>query len=202
MKAVRIWLKVCLLALAFSVAGCASISSEVDHTFEFDAFRDSSDIQVLRYRYGNDNGYGTKTSDNEIESGLIIQSRGITGKMVLGKSLYVKWRIKSTKQDYEDAVNLETRLPLDMKNQRIRFIIEGPQLYVYVISREDVRPFFKQSDISRLDAYASTPRLRAFKGYVRNRVIQIYPQRLIDPHIPAEFRIPVSSSATTATPSN
>jgi hypothetical protein len=54
--------------------------------------------------------------------------------MLLGDDLYVKWRIKSTGEIYEDTVDLRNRLPEDMHRQRIRFVVWGPQLYVYLIS--------------------------------------------------------------------
>ena len=48
--------------------------------------------------------------------------------------MYVKWRIKSTGQIHEDTVDLRSRLPRDIKDHRIYFVIKGEQLYVYLIS--------------------------------------------------------------------
>jgi len=56
--------------------------------------------------------------------------------MLRGDFLYVKWRIKSTGQVYEDTVDLRRRLPADITDHRIHFIVKGPQLYVYLITPE------------------------------------------------------------------
>ena len=56
--------------------------------------------------------------------------------MLRGDFLYVKWRIKSTGMVYEDTVDLRNRLPADIKDHRVTFIIRGPQLYVYLIPPE------------------------------------------------------------------
>ena len=56
--------------------------------------------------------------------------------MLRGDFLYVKWRIKSTGMVYEDTVDLRNRLPADIKDHRVTFIIRGPHLYVYLIPPE------------------------------------------------------------------
>jgi len=53
--------------------------------------------------------------------------------MPLGDALYVKWRDKTTGHKYEDTVDLRPLLPRDMTHQRIHFVVDGPQLYVYLI---------------------------------------------------------------------
>jgi len=56
------------------------------------------------------------------------------GPIQRGDFLYVKWREKSTGSIYEDTVDLRQRLPADIKDHRIHFMIRGPQLYVFLIS--------------------------------------------------------------------
>lgn len=56
--------------------------------------------------------------------------------MLRGEFLYVKWRLKSTGQIYEDNVDLRQRLPTDIKDHRIHFAINGTQLYIYLIAPE------------------------------------------------------------------
>lgn len=56
--------------------------------------------------------------------------------MLRGEFLYVKWRLKSTGQVYEDNVDLRQRLPDDIKDHRVHFIIHGAQLYIYLITPE------------------------------------------------------------------
>ncbi len=59
--------------------------------------------------------------------------------MLRGGFLYVKWRILSTGQVYENNIDLRERLPADIKDHRVTFLIRGPQLYVYLITH-DRRP--------------------------------------------------------------
>lgn len=54
--------------------------------------------------------------------------------MPVGEFLYVKWRVRATGQVYEERVSLRNRLPVDMKDHGLTFVIEGPQLYVYLIT--------------------------------------------------------------------
>ncbi len=54
--------------------------------------------------------------------------------MLRGDVLYVKWRNKASGQIYEDTVDLRRRLPANITDQRIHFMVKGPQLYVYLIS--------------------------------------------------------------------
>lgn len=189
------WLKTWLLLMVMALAACAPMSSGtaqsvgrmVDHSFAFDAFRDSRDVEILQYRYGDDGGFNTRSTPAEIQSGKGIMSANTTGDMLLGKDLYVKWRIKSTGQVIEDTVDLTSRLPFNMKRKRLRFIVEGEKLYVYVISREEVRPYFSPADAARIRSDAKSPRERALVGFGRNSVVLIYPEKQIDPHVPADL---------------
>jgi len=53
--------------------------------------------------------------------------------------LYVKWRDKTTGKIYEDRVDLTKRLPPseEMYEQKIYFLVEDNQLYVYLIPRTE-----------------------------------------------------------------
>ena len=54
--------------------------------------------------------------------------------MRVGGSLFVKWRIKSTGAVHEDTVDLRPRLPPDITDHRVHFIVRGSRLHVYLIS--------------------------------------------------------------------
>jgi len=83
---------------------------------------------VLDYQYSKD-----KPEPWQYRDGHIGQRRNINGPFPRGDSLYVKWRIKSTGEVFEDTVSLRERLPADITRNRIHFVIKGPQLYVYLI---------------------------------------------------------------------
>lgn len=128
-----------LLALALLLAGCASKPRLVYHSFGFDMLADSPDAELLDYRYGTSMQPGARPSEWSLKQGKIRQYAGTTGEMVLGDSLYAKWRNKSTGEVLEDTVPLSGRLPGDITNHQVYFVIEGRQLHVYLIS-PDFRP--------------------------------------------------------------
>lgn len=121
---------VCLLV---GLTSCAVTRPPVvDHAFGFNAIRDSPDIEILDYRYGS----REPDSARYREGDHVPQRGGIRGPFRRGNSLYVKWRIKSTGEIHENVVNLKSRLPTDITQQEIYFVIKGAQLYVYLISPE------------------------------------------------------------------
>jgi hypothetical protein len=109
--------------------------------------------------------------------------------MRVGKDLYVKWRIKATGEVLEDTVDLQTAWPHSLKDMEIYFIIEGKQLYVYLIKQLDNRPYFTTMEVVNIDQFAArSPRQRALNTFVRRYVTMIYPQRQLDPHLPPDLR--------------
>lgn len=49
-------------------------------------------------------------------------------------NLYVKWRVLSDDKVYEETVDLRKRLPKDLTDWTVYFLVAGPQLYIYLIS--------------------------------------------------------------------
>ena len=60
--------------------------------------------------------------------------------MLVGDFLYVKWRIRGESQIYDANVNLRSRLPKNMLDNTIYFVIRGPQLYVYLVTPKHSPP--------------------------------------------------------------
>lgn len=54
--------------------------------------------------------------------------------MILGDTLYVKWRLKATGEVLEDTVDLKSRLPRDISGHEIYFVIKEQLLWVYLVS--------------------------------------------------------------------
>lgn len=126
------WLFV--LFAMFSIAACASGPEVVDHAFSFDTRVDNqNDVEVLDYRYG-DSKLPVRAAEENVKAGKQFMVAGVHGPMLRGSFLYVKWRIKTTGQVYEDTVDLRNRLPADITDCRIHFLVRGPQLYVYLIT--------------------------------------------------------------------
>jgi hypothetical protein len=143
------------------LAGYATGQSLTRHAFSFDARRDSPNVEVLDYRYGNSKLVGTRAEEPLVKDGQIAQMTNVTGPMLRGDSLYVKWRIKKSGEVYEDTVDLRSRLPTDITNHRLYFVVKGTQLYVYLISPETEKraeselpgPLRKYSDLKVTTIY-------------------------------------------------
>jgi hypothetical protein len=120
----------------FAFAGYVSAQTLIDHAFSFDARRESRDVEVLDYRYGNSGVHGTRADEESLKQGRIAQVANTFGPMPRADMLYVKWRMKKTGEIVEDTVDLRSRLPADMYEHRVHFVIRGRQLYVFLISPE------------------------------------------------------------------
>ncbi len=147
-----------LCALAFSIAGCATDSTNplnsrmlgqperVTYDFEF-TMLDTPDIELMEYRLETESPthiFRTVKVNTQQAGWVVLQTHNV-GAMPYYRPtrLYVKWRIKSTGQEYQDTVDLTHRLPKDMEDSRLTFRMEGShlgkQLFVYLSTRE-LRP--------------------------------------------------------------
>ena len=188
----NMWCVLIVCSLVLALTACSAVSNIVDnrtlHSINFRPGRDTVNVELLYYRYGSANEFGLRTTPAEAVAGLAIAGVQMTGELPVGADFYAKWRVVSTGQIIEDTVNLKSRLPFYMHKQEIRPIIEGSQLYIYLISYDTVRPYFTSDEIFKIDSYASNIRQRAIAQYARSKVIQIYPTRIEDPQLPATFR--------------
>ena len=113
------------------LTACA-IGQVVNHSFGFDTRRDGQDALILDYRYGTSK-LPVRAPEAAVQRGETFTFNSVTGPMVRGDSLYVKWRIKTTGQIYEDTVDLRNRLPEDITDHKVYFMVKGSQLIVYLI---------------------------------------------------------------------
>jgi hypothetical protein len=126
---------VAIPALLTLLMACASARLE-NHTFGFDARSDSPDAEILDYRYGQSKQPGARPAEWQFKEDRVPQGNMITGGMLRPDELFVKWRLKSSGDVFQDTVDLRKRLPADIANRTIYFVVKGPQLYVYLISPE------------------------------------------------------------------
>ncbi len=130
------WAQCLVVALLLAVAaGCANPVQAVNaaqyHAFGFDARQDSPDTEILAYRYGSVNIGQLRMPYWKDEKEGSRQATGIHATMSIEGGLYVKWRLRSTGQVFEDTVDLRVVLPNDYRNQWVYFVAKGPQLFVY-----------------------------------------------------------------------
>lgn len=163
------------LTLVWLVA-CASGPKHTEHAFEYHVTTDSPDVELLDYRYGD---YSmTRVPEWQITEGRVRQGGIINGVFPRGDALYVKWRIKATGEIFEDIVDLKKRLPEDIARHRIYFVIKGSQLYVYLISPENLNPnpCPSREELRRLGA-ADSPDDRIFSMFCYRKITTIYPDK-------------------------
>lgn len=162
--------------MLYALTACAT--GLTYHSFDFDARRDSPDVEVLDYQYGNSKQPGVRNPDYLRNGGRSLQSAGIYGEMLRGDFLYVKWRLKKTGEVYEDTVDLKSRLPADITDHRIHFVIRGPQLYVYLISPEKLNPnpCPSRDELRRLGK-SDEPYDKVFSMYCYRKITALYPDQ-------------------------
>lgn len=122
------WLLVVLASLL--LAGCAGNSDLVRHGFAFDFIDDSHDAELIEYRYGT-SAYGRS---ERVRQGRTSQQWSVFGEIRRGDDLYVKWKLKATGEVFEQTIDLKDRLPADIEDCRVYFLVRGLQLYVYLIT--------------------------------------------------------------------
>lgn len=131
--------------IIYGCTGCSlggTVGNHPLHSFSFDTNEDSPDAEVLDYEYGTNRQVGTYANKERVAMGQHFAYGGSAGRIPRGDFLSVKWRIKNPANPtkyigyYGDKVDLRKRLPDDITGLRVHFVIKGPQLYVYLISRE------------------------------------------------------------------
>ena len=152
------WLGVFAL---LAVAACATGAATVRHSFEFDMRKDDQHAIVLDYRYG-ESALPVRAPDWVVAEGKGIAFNAVGGPRVRGDVLRVKWRDTETGRVHEDSVDLRRRLPPDIAEHIVYFMIRGERLHVYLVSPEGVeRP---------PGMPASGPR-----RYSQRKVVTLYP---------------------------
>jgi len=142
----RAWLVLVVVVLGGLLSACATGPKLVPHAFSFDGRKDGwhENVDLLAYSYG-DRYHMVRNSLDSPRSQVfpgrtaLPSGTGVNGPMPVGEFLHVKWRIKDTGEVLEDRVDLRGRLPKDMSDHELTFVIDGQQLYVYIMTpREQV----------------------------------------------------------------
>lgn len=124
-----------VLIVSLAIAGCA-VSHAVEHGFAFDAIWESPEVQVLDFRYGRSSNLATMARPPGNTDPKVPQASSTYGPMPRPDRLIVSWRIRATGQLVEETVDLDRRLPADIKARRVHFVIKGHHLCVYVVSKD------------------------------------------------------------------
>jgi hypothetical protein len=132
MARVAFWLG--LVFFISILSACASAQHLPNHSFEFHAARDSPEVEILDYRYGDSKQPGARASEWDKSIGRVQMGGAVYGAMLRGDFLYVKWRVKATSKIYEDTADLKACLPRDITEHTIYFVVRGTQLNVYLVT--------------------------------------------------------------------
>lgn len=130
----------CLLTLLLALQACATGPQLVNHSFSFNGWSDSwysgpdSNVQLQEFSYGNQYHMTRKIVDSDEE--FLAPRLGIHGPMPVGEFLYVRWRLKNTGEMIKHQVDLRNRLPKDMSDQTLTFVIKHKELYVYLVTNK------------------------------------------------------------------
>lgn len=143
----RGWMALWVLAL---LTACASGPKLVSHAFSFNGLNDkwAESVDLLAYAYGD--GYHKVRDDlSDPRASLFVgkpslPGNSVNGPMPLGEFLYAKWRLKTSGEVREQRVDLRGRLPQDMTDHELTFVIDGRQLYVYVVTPVPQKPWGKE----------------------------------------------------------
>ncbi|HEY9097073.1 MAG TPA: hypothetical protein VIN35_15105 [Hydrogenophaga sp.] len=135
------WLAAVVLGMA--LAACATGPKLVNHSFSFSGLNDGwmNSVALLAYAYG-DQYYRVRNDIDKPRSGVFAgkdrlpPGDGVSGPMPVGDFLYVKWRFLETGEILESKVDLKGRLPADMTDHELTFVIDGRQLHVFVVTPE------------------------------------------------------------------
>jgi hypothetical protein len=147
--------------------GCAIGPRQVFHGFNFNGWHDgwysgpNSNVQLQEYSYGDQ--YHMVREKVKPGESRIPANTSVSGPMPVGEFLYVRWWLKDSAEMVEHRVDLRDRLPRDMKDQDITFVIDGKDLYVYLVTNKGKE-------------YGTPPVLKTWisKQYV---TYEIYPNR-------------------------
>lgn len=154
-----------LAGLLLALAGCATGQSAklVNHSFSFDGGYDGwkQSIDLLEYSYGDQY---LMVRRKAAQGEALGSQAGVSGPMPVGDFLYVRWRLKSSGEQIEQRVDLRDRLPKDMTDHELTFVLEGRQLFVYVVTPE------------RKKTYGEPPVLKTWRSNFA-RAYEIYPNR-------------------------
>ncbi|BDT69068.1 hypothetical protein os1_32560 [Comamonadaceae bacterium OS-1] len=172
-------------AMATFLTACASGGPRVvDHSFQFDAVWDSPEIEILDFKYGDSKLPGLRTPDWVFKTtGRSFQNTSVSGPMIVGDSLYVKWQIRSTGEIYQDTVDLRQRLPRDVEDHIVRFVVKGSQLSIYVIAREKLNPnpCMLHGDPRELAKITGKSDDKVYGIFCSSQILKIYPEVKILP---------------------
>ena len=124
------------------LSACAFPQRVAFHSFSIDGRYDnwSETIDLLAFDYGSKNYHLSNAVDDpnymfyKENKTSLPPTENTHGYIPVGEYLYVKWRVKETGEVLSERVDLRPILPYDMDHHTVTFVIDGRQLYVYLVT--------------------------------------------------------------------
>lgn len=159
----------------YAVAGIVNDlkGNTVTHGFEFNAHTDSPDIEILNYEYSTRKPHRDDLLG--VGGNRVTQASHISGGFPRGDFVYMKWRVRSTGEVFEDRVDLRSRIPGSIKDKKIYCVIDGGQLYILLIDFWEYKKRVTTEELNKSRAEATTPLKRVLSSNILHHVQQIYP---------------------------
>lgn len=153
-----------LLALTITAAlsACATLKGIVDHHFAFDVSQDQQNAVILDFRYGASKA-PVRAPEHLVKKNRPFFQRSVSGPMLRGDDLYMKWRSITTGNVYEATVDLRNVLPANIDEHIIYPMVKESQLFIYLVTPE----------VRSHDTLAIGP-----SKYKSRKIIQIYPAQI------------------------
>lgn len=118
----------------FSQTACTEENRVVAHGVDADFGRDSPNLVVDEFHYGQSKGPGMHMMN---EDGRGTGNPSSYGETLMPDEVLVKWHDTTTGKSYEDKVDMRKRLgsPSDLKGKHVYFLIDQfeNQLYIYLV---------------------------------------------------------------------
>lgn len=104
-------------------------------------FQDNPDVQVLDYWYGqSEKDTLIRMPAFRIKQGIPNQADSSAGLTERGDYLFVKWKDKKTGDIFDEKADLRYRLPNDITDTKVYFIVKENKLFVYLVTYKPKAP--------------------------------------------------------------
>ncbi len=119
-----------LTACAGISVSSSGITRWAYYTMEFHRW-DRPTTTVIDYQYSANGKVFVQWDRALLAAGRYSGGGGRTGWYPIPDKLYVKWKLDATNEVFEETVDLRSRLPFQMEEKQLYFLVWDKELHVY-----------------------------------------------------------------------
>jgi hypothetical protein len=118
--------------------GCAVGPKKALHGFSYDAVFEMENVEIVDLRYGSGPSFPPRTRCVPVreDGAKCIQRMAATLLPEVAETLWVKWKLKSSGEVFEDTISLTKWHPYISDGMNIFFVIREKQLSLYLDTRQ------------------------------------------------------------------